>query len=165
MLPSIDCIPSSQSASILESVFLPCVLSCLCFLCVFLMYLSFILHISQHISHHLFSYRSISHLFLISPISLCLSIYFPLSSFEATPSLLHRGGSLSLPFLRSDALALLRDFLLLTRGLWQTDIWKSLAASVASPVARESVNEVSCVHAEPQTCKRSSHTARTLGIC
>ena len=72
-----------------------------------------------------------------------------LSSFEAALSLLLRGGSVSLPFLRRDALALLRCCTCLTLGLWQTGIWEFLAAGLANACVRVSAIDVSCVHAVP----------------
>ena len=139
-------------------------------MCVFLLSLSRVnvFHVS-FISYHLLSSLSSSHhlpsclssLSSLSHLSLCLV----LSSFEAALSLLLRGGSVSLPVLRSDALALLRGFMLFTLALWRTGIWESSAAGLANTNVRMSVNEVSCVHAAPPKCKRSAQIARTLCVC
>ena len=126
--------------------------SCLC--------RSFLIHLSPSLLPSLSSSLIIAHHLIPLSRSCYLSIYIVLSSFEAPLSFLLRSCCVSQPFLRRDALALLCGSMLFTLGLLQQGIWESLAAGLANAVVR-----ISCVHAAPPKCKRSSQIARTLCIC
>ena len=106
------------------------------------------------------SFLCVSHLS-----SLCLSclISFALSPPSRRLSLLFRRGSVA--HHSKQRLALLRGLVPSTLGLWQTAAWELLETSFANAVVRVSVNEVSCVHAAPPTCKCVLHRLRAFYIC
>ena len=120
-------------------------LSQLLFLLAVLLYISLVSVFQFYLSRaYLTIFRIVSHNFSYSPSYLSPpSTRLCLSFFEAALSLRIRGGSGSLPFLGSDALAFLRGSMLFAHGLLQVGIWESLAAGLANAVVRVSVNELS----------------------